>query len=502
MRAIVLGVIVAIAACGGAASVRAPTSEGETPISAYRLSQAQPPRVYESENGVVLTMVFLAREEGAAERKALAHFVGIEHALAAKVFVVVNRKSRGNEASDLWETMFDGQYWPVMEVDHKTHRVEFFAPDSWAKMKVVFDSDASAAIDSDKLLAQHEKDKESLKLLASFDREFHKGIVEKRGGKLAKALEIACGAEIPLHYAWDSYSDALLRKPEVCARGLQLLTQLCSSSSNAGETVVRKIKTIRCEMGKQASTSLDSAQGVLTIVASGTSGRVLDAKKKLARQIGIRRTVLRDSAGEYLVLNSLGMETTPVFWGKGSKLRELRAHGDGNDLLELGGGAKSTPIIRRSDHWELVCQKKSRRFKELSREESDKVLDNADFGEPIWKRREVALARDTNGVYYFVDRASDRYGGKDYRVYRGLRGQMVQTKLYDIVDDAKGKVFSTDKGNLRLIISKTERGAAFWLQGKKREALTVIKNYEAGYMQLIYRELGVYDGKELGLICP
>lgn len=487
-------------ACGGPSAVTAPVSETKSSVSPYRVSQAQPPRAYESDSGIVLTMVYLERDEG-AERKALARFVGVEHALAAKVFLVVNRKSKGNESIDLWETMFDGKYWPVMKNDHKTDTIEFSAPRSWTHMEVAFDRDASAAIDSAMFLAKHEKEKESLTVLASLDRDYHKLDVQKRGEKYARNIEQACGTQIPVDYVWDRYSDKLLLKPEVCMQGLSALEHVCKSSAKAGKTAVRKIKKIQCETGKRDSTSLDSEQGVLTIVASGKYQKVLDIKTKLASQLGIRKTVLRDTTGDYLVLDTLANGNAPIYWGKGPKLREVRS-ANSNTLVELDWPGHPTAIIRRSDHWKVDCRQTKRNFKELNAEESDKFLDSAEFGEPIWKRREVALARDNDGVYYYVDRASPHYGGKDYRVYRGLRGQMVQTKLYDIVDDAKGKVFSTDKGNLRLILTPKETGEAFWLQGKKREALTVISEFEPGYRRLIYRELGIYDGEELGLLCP
>lgn len=497
-RTFTVGLSLVLGACGGTSAVVAPVSEMQSTASPYTVSKAQPPRVYESDNGIVLTMVYL--ENAGGESKALAHFVGLEHALAAKVFLVVNRKSGGNDEFDLWETMFDGEYRSVMKSDHKTHEIEFYAPRSWARVEVVYDRAGSAAVDADSILAQHEQDKEELSKLALLDFEFHKQIIQKRGGAEMEKVSEACGSKLSLHMDWDSYSNAQLSGEDYCRYGLTALTRICGSSLVARQVASNRISDIECLQGESDSALLDTT-GKLKIVATGKSASFKTLKKEIAGQLGIRQTVLKGESGRYLVFEPMQKGMSPVYWGDDVTMRQLRVK-DGSSLVELSTPSSPVFILQRPTHWDVACPGGALRFKELEKVEADKLLDNAAFGEPIWKRREVALARDNDGVYYYVDRASLHYGGKDYRVYRGLRGQMVQTKLYDIVDDAKGKVFSTDKGNLRLILTPQEKGEAFWLQGKKREALTVIGEFEPGYMRLIYRELGVYDGEELGLLCP
>jgi hypothetical protein len=114
-----------------------------------------------------------------------------------------------------------------------------------------------------------------------------------------------------------------------------------------------------------------------------------------------------------------------------------------------------------------------------------------------WTRESLLLARDSRGLYYYVDHLID--GGKGYRVFRGSRGGMKLTRLVNIVEDAQGKIFATKDGRLRLVVDASGKQTAKWISGKTTTELTIVPIGQS--QTFIYNELGVYEGEWLGTPC-
>jgi hypothetical protein len=113
-------------------------------------------------------------------------------------------------------------------------------------------------------------------------------------------------------------------------------------------------------------------------------------------------------------------------------------------------------------------------------------------------QRPHLLARDDAGVYYYVDRLSEKYGGKGFRVFIGKKGAMKQMDLTDLAADSAGEVFSTKTGDLRLTRTNSVDGSkAVWIRGDKRNELVSL-NVDVN-SPVIFRDLGVY--KFTGTIC-
>jgi len=122
-------------------------------------------------------------------------------------------------------------------------------------------------------------------------------------------------------------------------------------------------------------------------------------------------------------------------------------------------------------------------------------MENATFGKPPDRRKPYALARDRKGIYYFVDR-SDKPDARDFRLYRGPKGNLKQLQMTNIVLDSKGDIFSTKSGDLRLVLEKEN---SFWVKGRKSQPLINIPVNDN--LRMIYNELGVYIGVRLGTPC-
>lgn len=117
--------------------------------------------------------------------------------------------------------------------------------------------------------------------------------------------------------------------------------------------------------------------------------------------------------------------------------------------------------------------------------------------QPKWNRDPYFLARDSHGTYYYVDRYRQEFGGRHFRVFVGTRGMLKLSKLQGLVEDSEGTVFSTEKRKLRLIVKP--KASATWIRGKKRSELTAVDPQKN--RKLIYDELGIYLGENLGHIC-
>lgn len=144
----------------------------------------------------------------------------------------------------------------------------------------------------------------------------------------------------------------------------------------------------------------------------------------------------------------------------------------------------------------LACTAKDhRQLTPLKADEAKAVLAKATFYPPLWQRQSKFLARDDDGVYYFVDQLTEEFGGNGDRVFVGLKGQMKELPLTNVVSDSAGEIYATRSGNLKIIAGKD--GKAFWIKGGKKIELTILDTAVNRY--LIYRDLGIYG--QLGTVC-
>lgn len=217
--------------------------------------------------------------------------------------------------------------------------------------------------------------------------------------------------------------------------------------------------------------------------------------------------VLTDEDGEVYVLEDKWGDEHYAFYGDSKVLYRLRVFGGGAD------GSKGTydysfwsprtggASIGKNDKggYYVTCGQGSELetfpLTKMPAADAKKILDTASFRKPLWKRQAQALARDDAGNYYFVDRLRDDYGGKGHRIFAGPKGGMKELPMTNVVSDSVGEIYATKKGELRFI---TEPNKATWIKGTAKTELTIIPLDMN--IQLIYGELGVYDGS-LGTPC-
>jgi hypothetical protein len=222
--------------------------------------------------------------------------------------------------------------------------------------------------------------------------------------------------------------------------------------------------------------------------------------------------VLSDGKGHYLVYNAKAVLDGPTFYGDMKAMHRIRVAGGGSSGTEswnlsiwdprtvMSNDRASLSMRDEGKEFQGVCGKKTITFTPAPAEEGKKLLDSDVFKGPLWTRKPERLLRDNQGTYYFIDRlrSDDDAERRDFVFFKGPRGKMKTVKLKDIVDDSKGLILATSNGQLRLVSDQTE---PFWVQGKSRVQLIDVPLDDNRNVQLVYSELGVYDGQKLGTPC-
>lgn len=217
--------------------------------------------------------------------------------------------------------------------------------------------------------------------------------------------------------------------------------------------------------------------------------------------------VLADAnGGTYVVVGQPESTSKKAFYGTKKRLYEqITVGGSRNgDAWTINTWSPRIPKMRPGG---IMKRKDGTYFKscdgmddavltEITGDKAKAVMNKSQFLSPGLVRRPHLFARDDMGVYYYVDKLSERHGGKAYRVFVGKRGAMKQMPLVDIAMDSAGEVYSTKTGDLRLVDS-FEKKTSTWVKGQKKTELSIL-DLDVNSV-IIFKELGIY--KLLGGIC-
>ncbi|WP_375759975.1 hypothetical protein [Corallococcus exercitus] len=144
----------------------------------------------------------------------------------------------------------------------------------------------------------------------------------------------------------------------------------------------------------------------------------------------------------------------------------------------------------------LSCGEKSLPQQPVPADQAKELLRKASYQPSPVKFQPYALLRDDKGTYYLVERGIGA-DNKSFRIFTGQRGQVKQQKMLNVVTDSQGEIFSTQGGDLRLVVDREE--PSFWVVKSKRQKLRAVPVGEN--LPFIYNELGVYTGARLGTPC-
>lgn len=318
---------------------------------------------------------------------------------------------------------------------------------------------------------------------------------------LADPQQTACGP-LSMSIDWSTVEDEWFDEfsiADACRKDLGHLLDFCSSFPNRLPEV-----HAASEMGCAFSGHPSQGDRIMPTLTRAGGLHFVPRRKRAARKAGAH---LRKLFGEqqqvlrgknvYFIARDEPDGRRRIYNGDGKTF--YPAARLGGDTYNLTNSIEQASVKHRNGDWLLACGAEREKLQFLEGKERDSILETAVFeNRTKWPRRPDFLARDTRGVYYYVDRLKDDHGGKGYRVFVGRRGSLKLSKLKGIVDDSSGRVFSTDEGNLRLVINQ-RKPEAFWIKGRKNSELIVVKT--SGNQALIYDELGAYFGEDLGFVC-
>jgi hypothetical protein len=163
----------------------------------------------------------------------------------------------------------------------------------------------------------------------------------------------------------------------------------------------------------------------------------------------------------------------------------------------------------RGGKGEYQCEKRKTALTMMAPDKAAALLKKARFLNVYWVRSAHVLARDDDGVYYYVDRlAAEEYTSgrkRGFRIFVGMMGRMKQLRMRNMVSDPMGEVFITTDGQLKLVTEKRAMppSKAVWVarRAKKKRQLTTIPLRLPKTGTLIYRDLGVYAGVKMHRPC-
>ena len=244
-----------------------------------------------------------------------------------------------------------------------------------------------------------------------------------------------------------------------------------------------------------------------TCVLAAGAGLADDAKPFVVGDHASDLAVFRDELGSYYVVPIAGASAPKdiadwLFFGDGKKLYQQRlrnSYGDSKSFswyvwAPRAKGLTAARIERRDDKLFLHCRPKDpRELVQVGADQAKALFARATLLPPLWQRQAHLLARDDDGVYYYVDSSLDD-PFVDLRVFVGLRGAMKELSLTNVVHDSAGELYTSKAGSLKVLASNK---GAFWIKDSKKSELTVVDMQRDQY--LIYRELGVYG--QLGAVC-
>jgi len=217
-------------------------------------------------------------------------------------------------------------------------------------------------------------------------------------------------------------------------------------------------------------------------------------------------SLVTDGKGHYLAFVAGDTSAGLLSSSDGKAFYLQRVIGSGSDPESFGysfweprvTGQSYASFDFRKGAYKLFCStEKQITFKPVPEKEAQALLKKAKLYKTRWLRRGYGLARDDEGVYYYVDQAREPDDSTDFQLYIGEQGSLVAVDTRVLAHDREGDIFGASDGKLKL---SRQKGEAEWIQtGGARRKLSYLAVED--YAQLIYAKLGVYQGEQLGTPC-
>jgi len=434
-----------------------------------------------------------------------------------------------------YRTTWDGR--PFVPIHRRTSgdevRYQLYAYGLPEPVTLTYDEAASAALDGDALHDKHVRQSRdgSLEAVQRFDREAAIAAAEADLAEAAGDLAEECGAAPEVVVAWDSIDDVLFTERRIsvsayCGTVLDALEGLCGLPPGRA-FVGQRVQRVVCRWDQEWSVDL-ADDGTLRYATADESNQAQKAREALLKETAVvggmtlaqamayaRTDVCRSPDGSHLLVvhPHTGESKMGISYGTEERLyhspqNRFLSRGWFFEPREFAPGYNENfrgidmrvhshvEVDREAERCALTCGDRESDWSLVAPEDALPILRQAESVPAPFDREPYALARDRRGIYYYVDRGTREETRRDFHVYRGPRGNLTRLGMRDVASDSEGEVFSTESGDLRLVVD-TER--AQWIRRTRAQELRripVAQNY-----RLIFVELGVYLGQRFELPC-
>jgi len=518
-RTLAAGFAMALCACGAAG-----LTPNQPAAPATAAAAAVPPvkriLVLVDKAGLEVTLLELP------EQRALIRVAGASGPLES---LVLEHRWKSYARGIAYVTRLDGEPWLTLSVFDSPERgfdgVVSPAPDRPERMLTV-DKARTAAVDVPELLRLHQVQTADgrLEQLRRFDRVRREQALQRELERRRASWTEKCRSTPRVVVDWKTFDDSMLMRGgrflTDCGDIFMYVAGRCADSASP-RAFFQQVDTVRFRYGDPVG--LRAVGRVLELTVNknkhGFDGRWLGqlrstANKSLDELVILDRTEVCLADGGRVIISAPAHDPPNkhhpgVSYGDGKTFWNDRTaghpHGANWFFDPRQSSSKNAPRQRFYSHVDadrtrhtcsLTCGDRVVDLKLADRSLVAPMVEKAVFQPPPHQRQPYALARDRAGTYYYVDRGRQQGGERDFRVFRGQRGQLRQQKMKDIVSDSEGEIFSTQNGKLRLVVGKAE---AQWVAGRRAVRLLVLPVQEN--LGIIYNELGVYLGERLGVPC-
>lgn len=391
-------------------------------------------------------------------------------------------------------------------------------------IRVSYDEKATQELSADEMYALYKKQEASgaLARLRNFDRKSEEVTQEKQLADAIAKMNATCGATVVANIAWSSIPDEVLKTVSIsssCGTVIHSARGLCEWK--AGRDAIHQVSTINCQFGAVLDLKLqDNTLTYTTFKAAPNQAdftkSALEQTLELSEKIRLERTtVCTDGKNHYVVLapdeklgrrlywgdsKALVRVDTPAFLGAGWFF-EPRAYNSKNnsdlrgyDLrvyshVSTGKAPDGTPTCA------VTCGQQETAMTVLGPEKASVVL-GAQYADEASASSPEELLRDDQGNYYLLDKRVISESENYYRFFVGTKGKLKPLQVLNVVADSAGSTVFTSGGELH---SEENAKTATWTAAKRTSTLTKVSVSEN--LRMIYKDLGVYNAKQLGNPC-
>lgn len=417
-----------------------------------------------------------------------------------------------NHKNVYFTTMVDGRSRTVFTKRIRSDETDWKLklPGTRIHHTLTYDSENSVSFDSQSVVEKYQKDFLSGKIqaIARFNRAAQQELEEQDILPYIKEMQKECGSTVGASVRWEDINDERLMKYSVaayCETGLRTLRDMCAWSPEAKQEI-QNTGPFVCR--------IENPPGVeagFKITQNGLEFRPFELNATEASEMNARKLFNEEEVmlrhQDQLILIGKGTLSTPsnrpLFSGTattGLTRQNIKNSGRSNFLLWAADRNAELNFDLDTRLWSLNCGETTVPLQRVDNAAKKRMLKSLELREVVWRREPYLLARDNKGIYYYVDKLKDEYGGRHFQVFIGRRGQQKLSKLTGVVNDSKGTMFSTPSGDLRLVVDTSGRKVATWIRGKQApKKLTMIDPNKN--QVLIYDELGAYLEQKYGHIC-